>query len=62
MSSRQQGDEGAVNNGIMADDNFPDLISKSSIALAEGLDLFFSIHIFLHQKTSKEAEVLCFSR
>jgi hypothetical protein len=41
MTACQQCHEGAVDNLVMANDDFADLCAKGGVGLAEGLDFFF---------------------
>ena len=45
MPAREQRDERALNDGVLPDDDFPELRAQRGMSLAEGLDLFFGIHI-----------------
>ena len=45
MPAREQRDERALDDGVLADNDFAELRPQRGVGLAEGLDLFFGIHV-----------------
>ena len=49
VAPREQRDQRALYDGVLADNDFAEFRPQRGVGLAEGLDLFFGIHILNHQ-------------